>query len=60
MYRNRQDAIEAMELAANGKVKCYYQTKPLSALESVEREEREGSAESGETLADSDWACPCP
>ena len=35
MYRNRQDAIEAMELAANGKVKCYYQTKPLSALESV-------------------------
>jgi len=32
---NRQDAIEAMALAANGKVKCYYQVKPLSELQNV-------------------------
>ena len=30
---NRQDAREALEIAAAGKVKCYYQVKPLSALQ---------------------------
>jgi len=29
---NRQDAREALEIAARGKVKCFYQRKPLSAL----------------------------
>ncbi|KAJ8502248.1 hypothetical protein ONZ51_g71 [Trametes cubensis] len=29
---NRQDAREALDIAARGKVKCYYQLKPLSAL----------------------------
>ncbi|PCH35294.1 GroES-like protein [Wolfiporia cocos MD-104 SS10] len=29
---NRQDAREALEIAARGKVKCYYVRKPLSAL----------------------------
>ena len=29
---NRQDAREALDIAARGKVKCYYQTKGLDAL----------------------------
>ncbi|KAI0737890.1 GroES-like protein [Daedaleopsis nitida] len=29
---NRQDAREALDIAARGKVKCHYVTKPLSAL----------------------------
>lgn len=29
---NRQDAREALDIAARGKVKCHYITKPLSAL----------------------------
>ena len=29
---NRQDAREALEIAAAGKVKCYYALKPLTAL----------------------------
>ncbi len=29
---NRQDAREALDIAARGKVKCYYELKPLSAL----------------------------
>ncbi|KAI0764618.1 GroES-like protein [Trametes elegans] len=29
---NRQDAREALDIAARGKVKCYYQLKPLTAL----------------------------
>ncbi|KAJ3484831.1 hypothetical protein NLI96_g5361 [Meripilus lineatus] len=30
---NRQDAREALEIAARGKVKCYYAVKPIGALE---------------------------
>ena len=33
--RNRQDAREALDIAARGKVKCYYVTKPLAALKEV-------------------------
>lgn len=29
---NRQDAREALDIAARGKVKCYFELKPLSAL----------------------------
>jgi len=29
---NRQDARESLEIAARGKVKCFYQRRPLSAL----------------------------
>lgn len=29
---NRQDAREALDIAARGKVKCYFSLKPLSAL----------------------------
>ncbi len=29
---NRQDAREALDIAARGKVKCHYVLKPLSAL----------------------------
>ena len=29
---NRQDAREALDIAARGKVKCHYAVKPLSAL----------------------------
>ncbi|CCM04886.1 uncharacterized protein FIBRA_07082 [Fibroporia radiculosa] len=29
---NRQDAREALEIASRGRVKCYYEAKPLSAL----------------------------
>jgi len=29
---NRQDAREALEIASRGKVKCFYELKPLSAL----------------------------
>ena len=29
---NRQDAREALDLAARGKVKCFFELKPLSAL----------------------------
>lgn len=29
---NRQDAREALDIAARGKVKCFYQTKDLGAL----------------------------
>ena len=32
---NRQDAIEAMEIAASGAVKCISQAKPLAELKSV-------------------------
>ncbi|KAI0034450.1 GroES-like protein [Vararia minispora EC-137] len=32
---NRQDAVEAMDIAAQGKVKCHFATKPLSALKDV-------------------------
>jgi propanol-preferring alcohol dehydrogenase len=32
---NRQDAQEALDIAARGKVKCYYQTLPLSQLPQV-------------------------
>lgn len=35
---NRQDAIEAMEIAATGAVKCIYQKKPLSELKNVYRD----------------------
>ena len=31
-YRNRQDAIEALDIAARGKVKVYYQLKKLADL----------------------------
>ena len=30
--RNRQDAIEALDLVARGKVKCHYQEKQLQDL----------------------------
>ena len=30
--RNRQDAREALDIAARGKVKCFFVSKPLSAL----------------------------
>ena len=29
---NRQDAYEALDIAARGKVKCHFQLKPLSSL----------------------------
>ena len=32
MYRNRQDAIEAIDIAARGKVKVVFKTHGLSAL----------------------------
>ncbi|KAJ3504314.1 hypothetical protein NLJ89_g7998 [Agrocybe chaxingu] len=32
---NRQDAIEAIEIAASGAVKCHYQTKKLKDIEQV-------------------------
>jgi len=32
---NRQDAREALDIAARGKVKCYFASKPLSALKEV-------------------------
>ncbi|TFK64155.1 GroES-like protein [Pluteus cervinus] len=32
---NRQDAIEALSIAASGKVKCWYQVKPLEDLNQV-------------------------
>jgi len=32
---NRQDATEALELAAAGKVKCIFETKPLNALPEI-------------------------
>ncbi|KZV65771.1 GroES-like protein [Peniophora sp. CONT] len=32
---NRQDAIEAMEIAATGAVKCIFQAKPLAELKNV-------------------------
>ncbi|EIN08458.1 GroES-like protein [Punctularia strigosozonata HHB-11173 SS5] len=32
---NRQDAIEALEIASLGKVKCHYVTRPLSDLKDV-------------------------
>ena len=31
-HRNRQDAREALDLAARGKVKCFFELKPLSAI----------------------------
>lgn len=31
-YRNRQDAREALDIAARGKVKCHYTVKGLSDL----------------------------
>jgi len=30
---NRQDAVEAINIAAHGGVKCHYETKPLTELE---------------------------
>ncbi|EMD35531.1 hypothetical protein CERSUDRAFT_85490 [Gelatoporia subvermispora B] len=32
---NRQDAREALDIAARGKVKCFFESKPLSALSEV-------------------------
>ncbi len=31
-HSNRQDAYEALDIAASGKVKCFHDVKPLSAL----------------------------
>ncbi|KAL0960013.1 hypothetical protein HGRIS_011663 [Hohenbuehelia grisea] len=39
---NRQDAREAIDIAARGGVKCYYQLKKLADLESVYTELKEG------------------
>lgn len=30
---NRQDAVEAIELASQGKIKCFYETRPLDKLQ---------------------------
>jgi alcohol dehydrogenase, propanol-preferring len=34
-FRNRQDAIEALDIAASGKVRVHYIRKPLSDLEAT-------------------------
>jgi len=39
---NRQDAREALDIAARGKVKCHFVTQPLSDLESVYTQLGEG------------------
>ncbi|ORY21366.1 mannitol-1-phosphate dehydrogenase [Naematelia encephala] len=39
---NRQDAIEALQLAADGKVKVKFETKPLTALKDTFEEMEEG------------------
>ncbi|CAL1699240.1 unnamed protein product [Somion occarium] len=40
---NRQDAIESLDIAARGKVKCYYTLKPLSALQETYEGLEEGT-----------------
>ncbi|KAF8879660.1 mannitol-1-phosphate dehydrogenase [Gymnopilus junonius] len=40
---NRQDAVEAIEIAASGAVKCHYMTKKLSDIEQVYDDLRKGT-----------------
>jgi propanol-preferring alcohol dehydrogenase len=43
LFRNRQDPLEALDIAASGKVKVHYVVKPLSDLPEIFKGLEEGT-----------------
>ncbi|GJE96064.1 hypothetical protein PsYK624_122570 [Phanerochaete sordida] len=53
---NRQDAREALDLAARGKVRCFFELKPLSALKDTYQNLEKGTVVGRVVLDMKNWA----